>query len=382
MHYFDNAATTFPKPESVYKTMDDFYRSYGVNVGRGQFMESSIAANMVKETRNLMLDLFHVPHSHSCVFTASATEALNTILFGLAWHPKMNVYITPFEHNAVLRPINRIKELYDVNIRVLQPDNSFSFDLEQIEQEFLQAKPDVVILTHASNVFGNILPVSQICSLAKLHQATTICDMAQTAGLIDFDISKAQVDYAVFAGHKTLYGPFGVAGFITNQRCKLTPLLYGGTGIDSKNPQMPEEMPTKYEAGSHNINAISGLNAALKWINEIGLINIRAREMQITNELLKILAQHRNIRIIRSPIEEGNVGVISCTFYNYSSDSIGQVLSDNEIAVRTGLHCAPLAHEFAKTAPDGTVRFSVGFFTSDTDLIQLNKALQYIEMEG
>lgn len=379
MHYFDNAATTFPKPEIVYTTMDSFYRTYGVNVGRGQFMESSIAAKMVEETRNLLLDLFHAPHGYSCVFTASATEALNTILFGIDWHPKMNVYISPFEHNAVLRPINRIKELYDINIRVIKPDKFLSFDLKQVEQEFLQAKPDVVILTHASNVFGNILPISQIYSLAKSYRATTICDMAQTAGLIDLDISKAQVDYAVFAGHKTLYGPFGVAGFVTKHACELTPLLYGGTGVDSKNPKMPEEMPTKYEAGSHNIYAISGLNASLKWINETGVENIRAHEMQISKMLLTVLNKHQNIRVIRQPEEEKNVGVISCVFNGYSSDSIGQVLSDHDIATRTGLHCSPMAHEFAKTAPDGTVRFSIGYFTREEDISLLDDVLGYIE---
>lgn len=379
MHYFDNAATTFPKPEIVYTTMDDFYRTYGVNVGRGQFMESSIAANMVDETRNMILNLFHAPYGYSCVFSASATEALNTILFGIQWRPKMNVYISPFEHNAVLRPIYRIKELYGINIRILYPNNDFTFDLNCIEQEFLQNRPDVVILTHASNVFGNIIPISKIFSLAKAHRATTICDMSQTAGLVDVDISNTQVDYAVFAGHKTLYGPFGVAGFVTKHECELAPLLYGGTGIDSKNPKMPEEMPTKYEAGSHNIYAISGLNAAIKWINEIGMNNLRAREMRVTKMLLDVLNKHKNIRVIRCPEEENNVGVISCTFSGYSSDSIGQVLSDNGIAVRTGLHCAPIAHEFEKTAPDGTVRFSVGFFTQEKDILMLDEVLGYIE---
>lgn len=383
MHYFDNAATTFPKPEAVYEKMDTFYRTYGVNVGRGQFREASVASHMVDETRELILELFHASNLYSCIFTSSATEALNTILQGFRWKRGMNVYISPFEHNAVLRTLQHIQDIYSITIQMLLPDSkTLRYDLSSVRTTFASQKPDVVILTHASNAFGNILPIADIFMLAKEAGAVTICDMAQTAGLIDTNIVDSRIDYAVFAGHKTLYGPFGIAGFVTNQKLILSPLIFGGTGIDSKNLHMPEEMPIKYEAGSPNIHAISGLNAALKWIKNTGINNIRQKEQETTKKLLAILQSHNNIHIIGPGTEDDRIGVVSCVFDGYSSDSIGQVLSEHDVAVRTGLHCAPKAHEFMKTAPDGTVRFSVGYFVSDEALSELSKVLEYIEMEG
>ena len=383
MHYFDNAATTFPKPDAVYDNMDSFYRTYGVNVGRGQFREASVASHMVDETRELILELFHASNLYSCIFTSSATEALNTILQGFPWKRGMNVYISPFEHNAVLRTLQYVQDMYSITVQTLLPDSkTLRYDLSSVRAAFASKKPNVVILTHASNAFGNILPIADIFTLAKEAGAVTICDMAQTAGLVDTNIVESRIDYAVFAGHKTLYGPFGVAGFVTNQKLILSPLIFGGTGVDSKNPYMPEEMPTKYEAGSPNIYAISGLNAALKWIKNTGINNIRQKEQETTRKLLDILQSHSNIHVIGSSAEDDRIGVVSCIFDGYSSDSIGQVLSEYDIAVRTGLHCAPKAHEFMKTAPDGTVRFSVGYFVSDEALSELCKVLEHIEMEG
>jgi len=380
MHYFDNAATTFPKPNAVYDNMDSFYRTYGVNVGRGQFHEASVASHMVDETRELILDLFHASNLYSCVFTSSATEALNVILQGFRWKQGMNVYISAFEHNAVLRTLQHIQDTYSINVQMLVPDSkTLEYDMSSVQATFATQKPDVVILTHASNTFGNILPIAGIFSLAKDVGAITVCDMAQTAGLIDTNVVESKIDYAVFAGHKTLYGPFGVAGFVTNQKSILSPLLFGGTGVDSKNPHMPEEMPTKYEAGSLNVYAISGLNAALKWIKSTGINNIRQKERETTKQLLDVLRSHNNIHIVGGDSEDNRIGVVSCVFDGYSSDSIGQVLSEYDIAVRTGLHCAPRAHEFMKTAPDGTVRFSVGYFTSILDFESLENVLAYIE---
>ena len=382
-YYFDNAATTFPKPEKVYTEMDKFYRSYGVNVGRSQFHEASVANRMVEETRDLVLELFHVLNLYSCVFTASATEALNVILQGFPWKQGMRVYISPFEHNAVLRPLQFVKEKYGIEVRVLEPNaDTLEYDLKEVEALFSVEKPDVVILTHASNAFGNVLPVSEIFGLAKKEGAITICDLAQTAGLIDINVSNSHIDYAVFAGHKTLYGPFGIAGFVTNQNLSLSPLIYGGTGIDSKNPYMPEEMPTKYEAGSPNVLAIAGLNASLKWIKMIGIDAIRQKEQELTDKLLCVLKSHDNITILGERSTCNRIGVISCVFKGYSSDNIGQVLSDRGFAVRTGLHCSPIAHEFMKTAPDGTVRFSIGYFVPEEAISELNEVLDYIELEG
>lgn len=206
--------------------------------------------------------------------------------------------------------------------------------------------------------------------------------MAQTMGLLDFNIVSSKADYTVFAGHKTLYGPLGIGGYITNKGLSLPPFIYGGTGLDSQNLNMPEVMPTKYEAGSHNIQAISGLYASLLWIRKIGISNIRRKEKETTEKLLLILDNYTNIEIVRGNNEDNNIGVVSCLFDGYSSDSIGQVLSDNDIAVRTGLHCAPNAHKFMDTFPAGTVRFSISYFTTDKDLSALDDALEYIEINS
>ena len=201
-------------------------------------------------------------------------------------------------------------------------------------------------------------------------------------GLLDFNIVSSKADYVVFAGHKTLYGPLGIGGYITNKGLSLSPLIYGGTGLDSQNLNMPEVMPTKYEAGSHNIQAISGLYASLLWIRKIGISNIRKKEKETTEKLLSILDNYTNIEIVRGNNEDNNIGVVSCLFDGYSSDSIGQVLSDNDIAVRTGLHCAPNAHKFMDTFPAGTVRFSISYFTTDEDLSALDDVLEYIEINS
>ena len=383
MYYFDNAATTFPKPEEVYTKMDNFYRNYGVNVGRGQFKEASIANKLLEDTRMMMLDLVCANSSYDCVFTSSATEAMNIILQGIHWSKDMNVYITPFEHNAILRTLHYLKNKYEINVITLYLDKeTLEYDFDNIKNQFDKFNPNVVVMTHASNSFGNINPVERIFQLAKSYDAITICDMAQTMGLLDFNIVSSKADYVVFAGHKTLYGPLGIGGFITNKGLSLSPLIYGGTGLESQNLNMPEVMPTKYEAGSHNIQAVSGLYASLLWIQKIGVSNIRKKEKETTEKLLSILNNYTNIEIVRGNNEDNNIGVISCLFDGYSSDSIGQVMSDNDIAVRTGLHCAPNAHKFMDTFPAGTVRFSISYFTTDKDLSALDDVLEYIEINS
>lgn len=374
--YFDNAATTFPKPEEVYSSMDCFYRKCGVNIGRGQHKLASKANVLMEETRSLLLNLFHCPNK-SVIFTSSATEALNLILRGLCIPSNAYVYISPFEHNAVTRTLHYLQKLNNFNIRILDVDKkSLRYNIDKISSQFDTNKPFCVITSHASNVCGAIAPLHEIFSIAKKYNAITIVDMCQTAGLMDTDLSSDIFDYAVFEGHKTLYAPMGIGGFITKATISIPPLIFGGTGVDSANQDMPNEIPIKYEAGSHNILAISGLNAALKWINSIGISVIKEKELENRNRLLKIFNKYDNITTIEP---DDAIGVVSCLFEGYSSDNIGQVLSDNNIAVRTGLHCSPIAHKFLNTFPAGTVRFSVGYFNCDQDFEMLVSALDYIE---
>lgn len=378
MPYFDNAATTFPKPETVYTFTDKFYREYGVNVGRGQHKLAYTASKLMSETRELLLDLFHCP-AKKVVFTHTATEALNIILQGLDISDNNNIYLSPFEHNAVTRVFHYLQSIYKLNIHTLAVDKTtFEYDLEKIKYQFAGDKPNFVVISHASNVCGVVAPIKDICGLSKSYNAINIIDMAQTAGLIDTDLGSNIYDFAVFAGHKTLYAPFGVAGFVCDGDIKPKPLLFGGTGIDSANQDLPTTIPEIYEVASPNIMAIAGLNAALKWITDAGIENIYAQEKRNHKELLKVLNNFENIRVITPQDTINCIGVVSCLFDGYSSDNIGQILSERDIAVRTGLHCAPFAHKFLNTFPAGTVRFSVSYFNERKEFERLREALQYI----
>ena len=290
----------------------------------------------------------------------------------------MSVYLSPFEHNAVTRPLHYLSRQYHLKLTPLAVNRvSLEYQTDEIERQFQACAPDVVILTHASNVCGLIAPLERIFREAKKYQAVTVADLSQTAGLIDVDLAESCADYAVFAGHKTLYGPFGASGLIAPAEINLKPLIYGGTGVESANPFMPDMIPEKYEAGSHNIQAIAGLNAALKWIFSTGVEKIRKREARNKTRLLNILNAYPFLRVISCA--GPSVGVVSCLFDGYASDEMGKVLHERGVACRAGLHCAPDAHRFLNTFPAGTARFSVGYFTSESDFANLQAALDEIE---
>lgn len=376
--YFDNSATTFPKPEEVYSFMDKFYRENGVNVGRGQHKLASKASFLVDETRKLLLEILHCKNK-GVVFTSTATEGINLVLQGREWKENSTVYISPFEHNAVTRTLFQLKDRYGLKIKRLAFNREkIEYDLEQIKVDFKEENPDVVICSHSSNVFGIVAPVEKIVEESKKYGAFNFIDMCQTAGLIDLNVGNENIDAVVFAGHKTLYGPLGVSGVVMKKDIDLKPLIYGGTGVESANQNMPDIFPIKYEGGSHNILAISGLNASLKWLKNIGIENIYKKEKEIFNKLISLLKNYENIEIVGYREAKEQVGVVSCVFKGYAPDEIGQVLSDMDIAVRTGLHCSPYAHEFFGTFPAGTVRLSVSYFTTDDELDKLKVALDYI----
>ncbi len=375
--YFDNAATTFPKPEEVYTFMDEFYRNCGVNIGRGQHILAAKANSLYDETRELLLALFHCPNNKQVIFTPTATEAINLVLNGIKIPNGVTVYISPFEHNAVTRTLHYLQKTNSFVIEQLSVNkDDLSYNLDEISKQFSKNKPFMVIVSHASNVCGAVAPVEAIFTKAKQFNAITLVDMCQTAGLIDTNLSSDIYDYAVFEGHKTLYGPMGIGGLITKTSFNLPPLIYGGTGLESSNQDMPDSVPEKYEAGSHNISAMAGLNAALKWIFKTGISTIASNENTQCERLISCLQEFDNIKTI---LPQKHIGVISCLFDNYSSDNIGQVLSQNGVAVRSGLHCAPYAHKFLGTFPSGTVRFSVSCFNSDNDFEMLFRALSLIE---
>ena len=379
IYYFDNAATTFPKPNDVYTFMDKYYRENGVNVGRGQYSLASKANFLVNETRDLLLEFFKA-NNKKVIFTSSATEAINICLQGIDFNNKKNIYLSPFEHNSITRTINFLSKKYNINIHLLEINKeNLTYDSKKIESQFFLNKPDIVIVSHVSNVCGLIAPVEDIFTLSKKYNSLNIVDTCQSAGLVDLNLGSNIFDIGIFAGHKTLYGPLGIGGLIIKDSLNIKPLLYGGTGIDSANQELPKGLPERFEVGSQNILSISGLNRALKWINEISINALRKKENENKIKLLKILKKYPNIEIIGLKNEEKNIGVISCNFKNYSSDEIGRILNKFNIAVRTGLHCSPIAHKFLGTFPQGTVRFSIGYFNTEEDFKNLDKTLAYIK---
>lgn len=378
--YFDNAATTYPKPEVVYAFMDQFYRENGGNAGRGQYKLAASASRIIAETRQMIQKVLSCENK-DVIFAPSATLAMNMVLQGIITTPGMNVYISPYEHNAVTRTLHALEAQIHINVHVLPIDGEYCYDLDATSAAFAHTKPDVLVISHASNVCGLIAPVEELTELAKQHSCVTVLDLAQTAGLVPLNVGSNNIDYAVFAGHKTLYGPIGIGGFVKKPNLCPIPVLYGGTGVESVLQDMPHDAPSRYEMGSQNIHAIAGLHAALNWFLE-NADTIRAIEEKNHKELLEILAQYPNIQIVGPHDRSQCIGVVSCMFDDYSSDNIGDVLDRFEIAVRTGLHCAPIAHKTLGTFPAGTVRFSVSYFTSNSEFNELSDVLEYIAENG
>lgn len=378
MAYFDNAATTYPKPECVYAFMDEFYRKSGGNAGRGEHSMSASASGLIADTRKKIQMLLHCP-AKQVVFTPTATIALNMIIQGVIADGAKNIYISPFEHNAVTRTLHHFEKRNEITVTQLNVEKDLTYDLEKIRYQFDALKPDLVIVSHASNTIGLIAPVEDIFSLAKKYGATTLVDMAQTAGVVDCNVGLTTFDFAVFAGHKTLYGPTGISGFIMNPSIKLPAVIFGGTGYESANQDMPESIPEKYEMGTLNISGVAGLNAALDWIQKTTIEEIKNTEAHNRKKLIDLLEEYEFIRIVGNEPGREYVGIVSCLIDEISSDSAGSVFDQQGIALRTGVHCAPLAHQFIGTYPAGTIRFSVNYFTSQQDFEELRNALDYIE---
>lgn len=378
MAYFDNAATTYPKPECVYEFMDRFYRESGGNAGRGQYETAMRAGKLIGETRGRVQNLLHCP-AKQVVFEPSATIALNIILQGLIEFGAANIYISPFEHNAVTRTLHHFEEKGKVRVYQLDVTEDLQYDFERIRCHFEEVKPDLVVVSHASNVMGLVSPVEEIFLLAKKYGAYTVVDMAQTCGLVDLNAGLETIDFAVFDGHKTMYGPTGIAGFVMKPDFRLPAVFFGGTGYESANQDMPDSLPQRFEFGTMNIAGIAGLYAALGWIQEQTVQAIWDKEQDHRKRLLEILGRYDFLKQKGVYRDRKYVGIVSCTMDGISSDTAGNIFSEQGISVRTGLQCAPLTHKFLGTYPAGTIRFSVSYFTDEMDFQELEQTLEYIQ---
>lgn len=377
--YFDNAATTFPKPNKVYEDMDMNYRSFGVNAGRSSYKLAREASDLISETRKKLAALVNYDQEEKVIFSSSATIALNQIIGGLDWDENKTVYVTPFEHNAIMRPLSYIKDKFNIQIEIIPFDPvTFELDIAELNLKFSRNFPDFIFMSHVSNVTGFILPVEEIIQASEKYNSVVVLDCSQSMGLIPIDVKKIKADYFVFAGHKTLYGPFGIGGFIDNSKVKLSAVITGGTGSDSLNLEMPDTYPGKYEAASPNILSIAGLHSALEWISDLGIDNIREKEIKLTKELIEGLKDIDEIKIYLPENLDNHVGIVSFNLENYNPDELGQILDEDfNIAVRTGYHCAPLIHNFLNTVDrNGTVRLSLGYFNESEDVEYMIRCLK------
>lgn len=386
MIYLDNAATTYPKPEEVYEKMDMFTRELSVNAGRGSYELARKATDVINGTRVKLADFFGVEDTNDVVFTSSATEAANRVLLGYDFKENMTVYVSPYEHNAVMRTLEAVRKKTGIQIKLLATDNKGYLDIEEIEYQFMCNEPDFVCINMASNVTGYILPFEKIAHMAKEYEAVVFADAAQAAGNIKINLKETDIDILIFAGHKSLYGLFGVGGFVTNSRIferdkKLNPVIFGGNGEVSLNLDLPETGISKYEVGSLNVPAIGALKCGIDSI-ETDFNEIRQHEDKMFRYLLEKIEKLDGIIIFQKPEKEeefeNHIAVISAAFEKYASDDVGTILDgEYNIAVRTGYHCAPLVHDVIGSKKyGGTIRISIGRYTTKEDIDRLVSAFE------
>lgn len=379
MIYLDNASTSFPKPECVYEEVDRFGRKAAVNAGRGAYRAAREATQLLRNVKRQLVSLVDAKEQAEVVLTASVTIALNQIIQGQKWRSGMNAYITPYEHNAVSRPLELIKKRYGVNVRLLPLRNDLSIDLEETAKMFESSPPDFVCVTAISNVTGYVLPAAEILKLAKKYSAFTVIDAAQAMGLLKMRFSQLHADCLAFAGHKTLYAPFGIAGFLIKNGVNLEEFIVGGNGIRAEELLMPRYMPEKMESSSMNTPAAAGLSASLEWLKSQSPWNT---EQKLTEYLLSGLEKIPELILYRAPTGMKNqAGVVSFNLKGFRANEVAALLdAQADIAVRAGHHCAAYIHSFLKDKKyDGTVRVSLGIFNTTDDIDALLNALRAID---
>jgi cysteine desulfurase family protein len=375
--YLDNAATSFPKAPGVAEAMLGALTEAGGNPGRSGHALAVAAQGVVNNTRRQLAALLGAPDPSRVVFTANATEALNLALFGLL-QPGDRVVTTGLEHNALVRPLAALAHR-GVMVDWLAGAPDGTIDLDDLTRA-LRARPTrLVAMTHASNVAGTILPAREAARQAHDHGALFLLDAAQTAGALPIDVRELEPDLLALPGHKGLLGPPGTGALYVASNVTLTPLRYGGTGIRSEDEQMPEELPERLEAGTLNTVGLAGLGAALRFLSERGVAAVRVHEMALTKRMLAGLRDIPGLRIHGVADPTRQVATVSISLRGWEPIDLAAVLDSSfGIAVRAGLHCAPVAHCTLGTLPGGTVRLSAGCFTTEDDIEQAVSALKQL----
>jgi cysteine desulfurase family protein len=379
MIYLDNAATSWPKPPEVLKAMTDVLEHAGGNPGRSGHRLSIAAAREIYDAREDIARFFHSPDPLRVIFSNNATHAINLALKGLV-KPGDHVVTTSMEHNAVMRPL-RSMEKQGINLTIVQCASDGSIDIKDVAKA-VKPRTRLMVTTHASNVAGTILPVSQIASIAHKAGTLLLVDAAQTAGVESINVQDMGIDLLAFTGHKELQGPPGIGGLIiadTVDLSKFEPLIQGGTGSRSESEEQPDDLPDKLEGGTANLIGIAGLRAGIRWITNKGIESNHAHFKKLTQELIEGLSCLPGVKIYGTLDSERSVAVVSFSIAGKTVSEIGLQLDEEyDILCRVGLHCAPAAHRTVGSFPSGTVRLAPGLFTTMADIHTTIKSIEKI----
>ena len=383
MIYLDNAATSFPKPEAVYRGMEAFARASGANPGRSGHHRAVEAEAMIDDTRRLLARLFGAPRPERVVLGHNATDALNMAIKGVV-RPGDHVITSVLEHNSVNRPLNQLQQDGVITLTRLPATAGHVIDPDAVVDAWT-ATTRLVAVTHASNVTGTIQPVGEYGRIARERHALLLVDAAQSAGVVPIDVERDMIDLLAFTGHKGLLGPTGTGGLVVGERADVSPWREGGTGGDSANPLQPSELPYRLEGGTPNVFGIAGLREGVRILLEKGVETVSAHERELLATFLRELRRPESYSFYGAaePILErrgdGRVGLLSFNVAGFSPAELAALLDEQfDIAVRSGLDCAPYAHKHLGTFPDGGVRVSVGILTTRDDMLQAAAALNEV----
>ena len=375
--YFDNAATSWPKPPQMIEAMRQFNGEIGANSGRSGHQLSVQSARIVYDTRQRLADIFNLRDPLRVAFTLNVTESLNLALLGLL-KPGDHVITTSMEHNAVMRPL-RYLESRGVELTILSCIPNGVLDPDDLKK-FMKPNSKLVVINHASNVIGTIQPIRDIGRFARENGLLTLIDTAQTAGAYPINMEKDFIDLLAFTGHKSLFGPMGTGGLLIGERVnaeQLNPLKRGGTGSYSEFEEQPDFLPDKFESGTLNIIGLAGLNASLEWIQSTCIEIIRVHEKVLCQQLINGLQNIPGIKVFGSGDANLQTAVVSFTIDGFDNARVGELLDERySVLCRTGLHCSPSTHKTIQTFPHGTIRFSLGYFNSK---IEIDDALLFLK---
>ncbi|MCI7726650.1 MAG: aminotransferase class V-fold PLP-dependent enzyme [Clostridiales bacterium] len=378
MIYFDNAATTLQKPESVARAVLEAMTSFG-NPGRGVHEPAMAASRAIYDARCALARLFHGENPARIAFTANATQALNTAIKGIL-NPGDHVITTAMEHNSVLRPLYELAER-GVELTILPADKQGRVAYESLEAA-IQSNTRAIVCTHGSNLTGNLVDMGKIGAIAKAHGLLLVVDASQTAGVIPIDVEKMNIDILCFTGHKGLLGPQGTGGLYVREGVAVRPLLTGGSGVQSHSKTHPIQMPTVLEAGTLNAHGLAGLNAGVRFLLETGIDTTRQKELDLMWTFYESVKTIPGITVYGDFSHRERCPIVSLNVRDYDSSQVSDALfSQYGIATRPGAHCAPLMHEALGTGSRGAVRFSFSHYNTMEEIEFAVSALRELARE-